>query len=161
FGKTEFEVRDLVLKIGAKAYEERLREKKRLRRIGGRVSVVPAVGGGSRISPAASAQHCEADRASGGGQAASEDGVVVFVGIDRATHERNGGTAPGESLQGQEDFGRSDAVGVAQRRSRRELRLREHRRNGRASTGQRGRPGRGSHALRRDGVQSHSRSAGG
>jgi hypothetical protein len=28
FGKTEFEVRDLVLKIGAKAYEERLREKK-------------------------------------------------------------------------------------------------------------------------------------
>jgi hypothetical protein len=28
FGKTEFEVRDLVLKIGAKAYEELLREKK-------------------------------------------------------------------------------------------------------------------------------------
>ena len=28
FGKTEFEVRDLVLKIGAKAYEQRLREKK-------------------------------------------------------------------------------------------------------------------------------------
>lgn len=28
FGKTEFEIRDLVLKIGAKAYEERLREKK-------------------------------------------------------------------------------------------------------------------------------------
>jgi hypothetical protein len=28
FGKTEFEVRDLVLKIGAKAYEECLREKK-------------------------------------------------------------------------------------------------------------------------------------
>lgn len=28
FGKTEFEVRDLVLKIGAKAYEERLRKKK-------------------------------------------------------------------------------------------------------------------------------------
>lgn len=28
FGKTEFELRDLVLKIGAKAYEERLREKK-------------------------------------------------------------------------------------------------------------------------------------
>ena len=28
FGKTEFEVRDLVLRIGAKAYEERLREKK-------------------------------------------------------------------------------------------------------------------------------------
>ena len=28
FGKTEFEVRDLVLKIGAKAYAERLREKK-------------------------------------------------------------------------------------------------------------------------------------
>lgn len=28
FGKTEFDVRDLVLKIGAKAYEERLREKK-------------------------------------------------------------------------------------------------------------------------------------
>lgn len=28
FGKTEFEVRELVLKIGAKAYEERLREKK-------------------------------------------------------------------------------------------------------------------------------------
>ena len=28
FGTTEFEVRDLVLKIGAKAYEERLREKK-------------------------------------------------------------------------------------------------------------------------------------
>ncbi len=28
FGKTEFEVRDLVLKIGAKAFEERLREKK-------------------------------------------------------------------------------------------------------------------------------------
>ena len=28
FGKTEFEVRDLVLKIGAKAYDERLREKK-------------------------------------------------------------------------------------------------------------------------------------
>lgn len=28
FGKTEFELRDLVLKIGAKAYEEHLREKK-------------------------------------------------------------------------------------------------------------------------------------
>lgn len=28
FGHTEFEVRDLVLKIGAKVYEERLREKK-------------------------------------------------------------------------------------------------------------------------------------
>ena len=28
FGKTEFEVRDLVLRIGVKAYEERLREKK-------------------------------------------------------------------------------------------------------------------------------------
>jgi hypothetical protein len=28
FGKTEFDLRDLVLKIGAKAYEERLREKK-------------------------------------------------------------------------------------------------------------------------------------
>lgn len=28
FGKTEFEVRDLVLRIGAKAYEECLREKK-------------------------------------------------------------------------------------------------------------------------------------
>jgi hypothetical protein len=28
FGKTEFELRDLVLRIGAKAYEERLREKK-------------------------------------------------------------------------------------------------------------------------------------
>lgn len=28
FGKTEFEVRDLVHKIGAKAFEERLREKK-------------------------------------------------------------------------------------------------------------------------------------
>jgi hypothetical protein len=28
FGKTEFELRDLVLNIGAKAYEERLREKK-------------------------------------------------------------------------------------------------------------------------------------
>lgn len=28
FGQTEFEVRDLVLRIGAKAYEERLREKK-------------------------------------------------------------------------------------------------------------------------------------
>lgn len=28
FGATEFEVRDFVLKIGAKAYEERLREKK-------------------------------------------------------------------------------------------------------------------------------------
>ena len=28
FGKTEFEVRDLVLRIGAKAYEELLREKK-------------------------------------------------------------------------------------------------------------------------------------
>lgn len=30
FGATEFEVRDLVLRIGAKAYEERLRQKKRL-----------------------------------------------------------------------------------------------------------------------------------
>ena len=28
FGQTEFEVCDLVLRIGAKAYEERLREKK-------------------------------------------------------------------------------------------------------------------------------------
>ncbi len=28
FGQTEFEVRDLVLRIGAKAYEEHLREKK-------------------------------------------------------------------------------------------------------------------------------------
>jgi hypothetical protein len=28
FGKAEFEVRELVLKIGAKAYQERLREKK-------------------------------------------------------------------------------------------------------------------------------------
>jgi hypothetical protein len=28
FGKTEFEVRELVLRMGAKAYEERLREKK-------------------------------------------------------------------------------------------------------------------------------------
>jgi hypothetical protein len=28
FGKTEFEIRDLVLKIGAKAYQEHLREKK-------------------------------------------------------------------------------------------------------------------------------------
>jgi len=28
FGQTEFEVRDLVLRIGAKAYEERLRAKK-------------------------------------------------------------------------------------------------------------------------------------
>lgn len=28
FGQTEFEVRDLVHRIGAKAYEERLREKK-------------------------------------------------------------------------------------------------------------------------------------
>lgn len=28
FGQTEFDVRDLVLRIGAKAYEEHLREKK-------------------------------------------------------------------------------------------------------------------------------------
>ena len=28
FGQTEFEVRDIVLRIGAKAYEEHLREKK-------------------------------------------------------------------------------------------------------------------------------------
>lgn len=28
FGKTEFQVRDLVLRIGAKVYEEHLREKK-------------------------------------------------------------------------------------------------------------------------------------
>lgn len=28
FGQTEFQVRDLVLRIGAKAYEEHLREKK-------------------------------------------------------------------------------------------------------------------------------------
>jgi hypothetical protein len=28
FGQTEFDVRELVLRIGAKAYEERLREKK-------------------------------------------------------------------------------------------------------------------------------------
>jgi hypothetical protein len=28
FGRTEFDVRELVLRIGAKAYEERLREKK-------------------------------------------------------------------------------------------------------------------------------------
>jgi hypothetical protein len=44
FGKTEFELRDLVLKIGAKAYEERLREKKRLRRIRHRLSGLPANG---------------------------------------------------------------------------------------------------------------------
>jgi hypothetical protein len=62
FGKTEFEVRDLVLKIGAKAYEERLREKKWLPRIGSRVPVVSAVGGVSRISSAAAAQHSGADR---------------------------------------------------------------------------------------------------
>jgi hypothetical protein len=35
FGKTEFEVRDLVLKIGAKAYEERLREKKTATKVRG------------------------------------------------------------------------------------------------------------------------------
>lgn len=42
FGKTEFEVRDLVLKIGAKAYEERLREKKTATK--GRGSSVHRVG---------------------------------------------------------------------------------------------------------------------
>lgn len=42
FGKTEFEVRDLVLKIGAKAYEERLREKKTATK--GRGSSVRRVG---------------------------------------------------------------------------------------------------------------------
>lgn len=32
FGKTEFQVRDLVLRIGAKVYEEHLREKKTVMR---------------------------------------------------------------------------------------------------------------------------------
>jgi len=38
FGQTEFQVRDLVLRIGAKAYQEHLSEKKRLRRSLGSLS---------------------------------------------------------------------------------------------------------------------------
>src|SRR5450755_1005526 len=48
FGQTEFEVRDLVLRIGAKAYEELLREKKRLRRLRSRLSDVRPTGAISR-----------------------------------------------------------------------------------------------------------------
>jgi hypothetical protein len=33
FGKTEFTIRDILLKVGAKAYEQHLAQKKRLRRI--------------------------------------------------------------------------------------------------------------------------------
>lgn len=44
FGQTEFEVRDLALRIGAKAYEERLREKKTATK--GRVSIAPCAARG-------------------------------------------------------------------------------------------------------------------
>ena len=57
FGQTEFEVRDLVLRIGAKAYEERLRQKKRLRRVGSRLSDLWAIGRISGVASAQAAQH--------------------------------------------------------------------------------------------------------
>jgi len=58
FGQTEFEVRDLVLRIGAKAYEERLRQKKRLRRVGSRLSDLWTIGRISGVAFAQAAQHC-------------------------------------------------------------------------------------------------------
>jgi len=42
FGETEFEVRSLVHRIGAKAYETHLAKKKWLRGIGTRLSALPA-----------------------------------------------------------------------------------------------------------------------
>ena len=42
FGNTEFKVRDLVLRMGAKAFQEHLREKKTATEV--RRSIVPAAG---------------------------------------------------------------------------------------------------------------------
>lgn len=50
FGDTEFELRDLVLKVGAKAFEEHPRQKKRLPRMQHRLPRLPASGRVPRLS---------------------------------------------------------------------------------------------------------------
>jgi len=50
FGETEFQVRDLVLRVGVKAFQEYLREKKRLPRLRGRLPPLRPKCGVSRIT---------------------------------------------------------------------------------------------------------------
>ena len=57
FGETEFQVRDLVLRVGVKAFQEHLREKKRLSRLLGRLPGLRTKCGVSRLSAAPSSQH--------------------------------------------------------------------------------------------------------
>lgn len=61
FGQTEFQVRDVVLRIGAKVYEEHWREKKRLPRLGRDVPDVRAGGGVSRLPDEDAVAHLGAD----------------------------------------------------------------------------------------------------
>lgn len=61
FGQTEFQIRDLVLRIGAKAYEEHLREKKRLPRLGRKLSDLWTGGGVSRLPIEDAAEYLGAD----------------------------------------------------------------------------------------------------
>jgi len=63
FGQSEFQVRDLVLRVGAKAFQEHLREKKRLPRLRGRLPRLRTKCGVSRISSAPTSQHSWPDRA--------------------------------------------------------------------------------------------------
>ena len=56
FGDTEFELRDIVLKLGAKALQERLRQKKRLSRMQCRLSALPTNRGVSWLSPEKAAE---------------------------------------------------------------------------------------------------------
>lgn len=62
FGRTEFQVRDLVLRVGGKVYEEHLREKKRLPRFRSDVSEMRASGGLSGLSSAQAFKHHWANR---------------------------------------------------------------------------------------------------
>src|SRR6266566_3007658 len=56
FGQTEFQVCDLVLRVGARAFEEHLREKKRLPRLVGSLSRLRAKRGLPRLSRTQAAQ---------------------------------------------------------------------------------------------------------
>lgn len=76
FGQTEFEVRDLVLRVGAKAFAEHLREKKRLPRLFGRLCGLRTKRGVSRLSSPPTSEH------SGGHSAAAR--LLLLPSLRRA-----------------------------------------------------------------------------
>jgi len=63
FGHTEFQVRDLLLRVGAKAYQEHLREKKRLRRLGHRLPKLQAKSRVPGLPAAEPLEHSRSHRA--------------------------------------------------------------------------------------------------